>query len=832
MMLFILGFTILVYTLTIGYIAYQLRINAIQDAKDLADSYTLQKANEIQKIIDEDMAVSRMMAVAVKEYTFLPEKQRNDLRKEFLDNVLRLYPKYDATWMSWQLKFIQDGWTESYGRERFNSHWEGGQVQNSQELSELDGSRGSGIYESMKNDLSLKEMLSEPYWFSSHDYDASLGDSLLAISPTVSIQISGEFAGLIGTDMSVDDFQFMAEVDRYENGSAFLLTNKGVVTAHSDKTMFNKPMSDIGVINNSPIDIQEIITNGKSVSYVLFDDVLKEDVYVSLAPIPVGRSKLPWSAVFVVPISEITEEFYQVFYWTVICGVLGLIVLTFIVWKLSSAIVNSVDRSKSMLNRLANGDFDTSVRLTPKGNDELSQIANSVNLLMDELYNKAEFSKEIGEGNLNASFESAGENDVLGNSLLKMRDNLREVIEETNEVVRQAGSEGDLSARVDPSGKSGAWRELSESINDLLQTVSVPFQSVNSIVNSVAEGDLTVRYTEEAKGDIKNLVENLNKALDNLNELLGGIANNAVVIGDSSQEMLTASEEMNTSTGEIASAIAEMSSGAQTQVSKVDESSGLVEDNLRLSQEIGSQAEEINKAAHKGAESSEHGLKMVNKVGFSMKDIKDFSNETNQSIAVLTERSKEISRVLGVITDIASQTNLLALNAAIEAAQAGDAGRGFAVVAEEIRKLAEDSRNSAREIEKLVADVKSDTETAARVIEIMNDSIKGGEQASEDASAAFKEIAASSTQTLQLSEHILNAAKEQTESIKNVVTITEGIVVIAEQTAAGTEEVAASAAELSAGMENYTQRSQHVTDIAAGLREKVNRFKLNERKDK
>jgi len=183
---------------------------------------------------------------------------------------------------------------------------------------------------------------------------------------------------------------------------------------------------------------------------------------------------------------------------------------------------------------------------------------------------------------------------------------------------------------------------------------------------------------------------------------------------------------------------------------------------------------------------------------------------------------------LGVITDIASQTNLLALNAAIEAAQAGDAGRGFAVVAEEIRKLAEGSRKSAREIETLVRDVQNDTANAARVIEVMNLSIKGGQEASFDASEAFKEIADSTTQTLKLSELILKAAKTQIESIKNVVSITEGVVVIAEQTAAGTEEVASSASELSAGMQTYTEKSRSVTEIATSLKESVGKFKLLE----
>src|SRR5690606_13644159 len=138
--------------------------------------------------------------------------------------------------------------------------------------------------------------------------------------------------------------------------------------------------------------------------------------------------------------------------------------------------------------------------------------------------------------------------------------------------------------------KSGAWKELSESINNLLDSVAKPIVIVNGIINTMAKGDLSVRYTDDAKGDILKLAENLNTALDNLNQLLGGIVTNANIISDSSAEMLSASEEMNTNTGEIASAIAEMSSGAQNQVSKVDESSNLVESILNSANTMGQQA--------------------------------------------------------------------------------------------------------------------------------------------------------------------------------------------------------------------------------------------------
>ncbi len=828
MMLFILGLTVIIYIITLGYISYNLRLNAISEAEKLADSYAGQKASTIKAIIDEDLSVARVMAQAVEEYTYMPDEQRNELRKTFLEKVLRQYPKYDATWMSWQLEFIDPNWDKSYGRERFNSYMDGNEVKSSLELAELDGRKASAIYEQFKADRNVKELLSEPYWYLDYDYSSNTRDSLLGISPTVRLEVDGRFAGVIGTDMSVDDFQAVAKVDFYKNAYALLVSNGGVITAHADPGLFNQPVDTIGVIKSSPFDVLAKIRSGEAFSYSAYDDSMDDEVYVSFAPIAVGRSGNFWSAVIVVPVSEITEDFYATFNLTILIGLVGLILLTYTIWKLANRITDSLDESNNLLKDLAKGELDAK-RITKISKDELGEIAQSVNTLMDELNSKSEFSRKIGEGDLNADFEIAGINDVLGASLIMMRNNLRAVIDETNDVVTHAEVEGDLSSRMNPEGKTGAWKELSDSINNLLESVSKPFSELNQIANRMAEGDLSVRYTAEAKGDILKLAENLNTALDNLDELLDGIVKNANIIGDSSMEMLSASEEMNTNTGEIASAIAEMSSGAQTQVSKVDESSNLVESIQRAANIMSNQAEEINVAAHKVSESSETGLKMVNKVGFSMKDIKAFANDTNQSIQVLTERSKEITRVLGIITDIAAQTNLLALNAAIEAAQAGDAGRGFAVVAEEIRKLAEDSRTSAREIEKLITDVQNDTAAAAKVIEVMNESILGGESASDDASEAFREIASSSNQNLEISKQILEATKEQMDSIKNVVSITEGIVVIAEETAAGTEQVASSATELSAGMESYTQKSEEVTEIARNLKEKVSMFKLSDK---
>lgn len=825
-LLLVLGLTMVIYVVTIGYISYNFRVHAIGEAEELADSYATEKANEIKAIIDEDLAVARIMAQAVEEYTLLPTEERNKLRKTFLDKVLLAYPKYDATWMSWQLEAIDPEWTESYGRERFTSYMDGDQVKSSVELAETDGQKASSIYERFKAEDDLKELLSEPYWYKDYDYESGMQDSLLGISPTIRIELDGKFIGVAGTDMSVDDFQAVPEVEYYENAYAMLISSGGIITAHKNASLFNVSMDSLSIVKASPYDVRAQFKEGNAFSYRAYDQVLDDDVYVSFASIPIGRTDDNWWAVFVVPVSETTAAFNQVLVATLSFGLIGLVVLAYVLWRLSKSITDSLDRTNSLLKDLTIGKLDLTKKIEMISSDELGEISSSVNSLMDELNRKAAFSKEIGLGNLNVTFMSAGENDVLGHSLLAMRDNLRKVVEETNRVVNHAQLEGDLTLRINTEDKSGAWQDLSHSINSLLASFSMPLSVLSGIANNMAEGDLTVRYTDEAKGDIQNLAGNLNKALDRLNELLRGIVEDAVVIGDSSVEMLAASEEMESNTGEIASAIAEMSNGAQSQVNKVDQSSNLIESIMNAAGSMSNQAEAINSAAVQVSDNSENGMKMVNKVGFSMKDIKAFAEEANKSIGVLTERSKEITRVLAIITDIASQTNLLALNAAIEAAQAGDAGRGFAVVAEEIRKLAEDSRNSANEIEKLVRDVQHDTSNASNVIEVMNESILGGESASNDSSLAFRDIASSSQANLNISKGILEASHEQMENIQKVVGITEGVVVIAEETAAGTEQVASSATELSAGMKNYIRQSEQVANISKDLKGKVERFRL------
>lgn len=503
---------------------------------------------------------------------------------------------------------------------------------------------------------------------------------------------------------------------------------------------------------------------------------------------------------------------------------LNVILFLIVVLVINKGIARPILKLTKQIKQLSQGKL--SLTIQQNSDDEVGQAVAGLQDLSNSLQKISSFAGEISNGNLDVSYKLLSAEDEIGISLIGMQKNLKRIINETDRVVRIVGEEGKLDNRLETEEFNGAWQSLCQSINVLFESILNPVKEIETILKSLAEGDLTPRYNSQAKGDIHELVSSLNFALDNLQNLLHKISGVVATVNESSDVMLTSGAEMNYSTSEITSAIAEMSNGAQVQVTKIDESSSLIENILNTSIEMAGKSASINQAAKQGFDRSKLGTDIVSNVSNSINNILSISSITNESMQKLTERSKEIKRVLSAITEISSQTNLLALNAAIEAAQAGDAGRGFAVVAEEIRKLAEDSRSSASEIEKIVAGVTEDTEKTAQMMNEMTTTVEKGVAASNEVSEVLADIANASAQTLNHSEEILKSSQEQSDKIKEVVNIVESIVVVAEETSAGTEQIASSSTELSAGMTSYIEKSKHLNEIADGLNDRLAYFKL------
>ncbi|MEQ9466258.1 MAG: methyl-accepting chemotaxis protein [Ekhidna sp.] len=821
----IIGIVMLVALVSIAQMTsslLNLRTEFSNSAKKLIDEHAQREANRISAALNQDMAIARSLSNIMEGIAKYPSYKREPIQRLVMREVLRDNPEYMAVFMSWSRNHIDSTWTRTNGRQRFNQYYSGTEIQESINLTDTaENDELKGLFYTVKEEG--KGVLSNPYLFEA--YDNASKEMLLATSPCYPIMADNQYVGMIGLDISLDYYTKLSEVDLFNNSYAILFSNDGKVVSHPKKSWQNSFLKELDYLKMDT-DLTSMIANGANHSFTTFDTYLDEEVMIGIAPITVKDGK-PWSVAMVVPKSAVMAPLIKRLWINGSVMTVFLVLLTLFTHRIGMTLVKSLDKANQQLRNLALGDVSINNELQLSRLDKNLEIGESVNHLMREMRKKADFALEIGRGNLNAKLVKTSDEDLLGYSLLAMRDNLKQAIEDTQEAVMIAAERGKLDIQIRTEGKEGAWMELSRSINQLLQSIWEPVKAVNKIIEDMASGDLRSRYLKEEDGEVYHLTQNLNYALDELNELIYAVKRLTEDVACSANEMILSSEEMTNSSSEIATAISQISNGAQDQVKKVDESSRLIEETLESSEKIGTQSNIITDAAHEVNRRSRNGSEMMENLLASMKEMSLLSKGSEEAMSNLERQSEEISVILDIITKISDQTNLLALNASIEAAQAGDAGRGFAVIAEEIRKLADGSRGSVKEIKDLVFKVQQNTSDVSQSIGSMKVKVELSEEITQTTSQEFKGINDASEKNLDLSRAIIEMTQKQSSDIRNIVSLAEAVVVIAEESAAGTEEVASASQDVSTNMLSYLEKSKYLTSISNELSDKLEQFKIN-----
>lgn len=358
------------------------------------------------------------------------------------------------------------------------------------------------------------------------------------------------------------------------------------------------------------------------------------------------------------------------------------------------------------------------------------------------------------------------------------------------------------------------------------RTIANPIKKLKSLMEKGENGDFSGRADYASKDEVGSLSASFNSMADGIKELVETIGETSQALASSSEELSASSEESSKASEHISETIQELASSSEDQMRLMASSSEGISNVTANTEKISGNAEKVAQTASSTAEASKEGLQNIEEVTAQMNSINTNVGNLAMSIDTLEGRIKEIGEITKAITDISSQTNLLALNAAIEAARAGEQGKGFAVVADEVRKLAEQSAQSAEQITSLIGQIQVDTRVTIQSMSSAKKEVDLGLNIVQNAGESFGKIEVSVLDLVSLFEEVFTSLKELKDNTDVINVSVMEVNTMAGEAAANTENVSAATEEQVASMEEIAASSSSLANLAESLQELIRKFKV------
>ena len=366
----------------------------------------------------------------------------------------------------------------------------------------------------------------------------------------------------------------------------------------------------------------------------------------------------------------------------------------------------------------------------------------------------------------------------------------------------------------------------------MTQRISKPINQITGIVDHLSTLDLKkpkqLAALEKEKSEVGVMATSVSKLYDSLTEVIRMIAQQGNTLSVTNEKFSQQFNEIAESVNNVNVAVEEIAQGATSQAQDTTDASDKVGE---IGSAIESSVEQVN-AMHDAVaamvEVSQEASGMLEQLlqqnantSSNLDVVKEKTSQTNAS-------AQKIKEAVVLIQDIASQTNLLSLNASIEAARAGESGRGFAVVAEEIRKLAESSENSAKDIDNIVKELTENSDESVETIQALDEGAKAEAEVLVKTKDSFDRLT-SETQTVSSASDVIEEQTQKLDELRKAISnMVESLSAISEENAASTEETSASMQTVLSTSEASRDQIKELEKLSKELSEQAGKFTLDD----
>ncbi|MEX2415333.1 MAG: methyl-accepting chemotaxis protein [Paenibacillaceae bacterium] len=363
-------------------------------------------------------------------------------------------------------------------------------------------------------------------------------------------------------------------------------------------------------------------------------------------------------------------------------------------------------------------------------------------------------------------------------------------------------------------------------VNFLEKALTEPIDAISRIALNISKGDFSQKVhitSNDAMGELGN---SFNRMMEKLRDILTETSGITKHVSETSRQIYSQNQNLKDVLSQVTISSGELATGA----SQISEDVGSISNSIRdIEQKVTSYAHStkaMNDRSEQTVKLVEKGRFAVERQGEGMKRNVDATKAVAETIEQLAKQAQGISKITGSISEIAEQTNLLSLNASIEAARAGEHGKGFAVVAQEVRKLAEESTSSTKEVFHLVRTIEQGIALAIQNMDANQEIVSAQNDLISETEKVFQEIVGSVT---FITEQISSFAQESgvmLDSAKLISAAMENISSITQESAAGTEEVSASMTEQIAAVQAMVEQAEQMQQTVGQLQRAISVFKI------